>query len=104
MQRIAFKMQLHPGQEEVYKKRHDEIWGDLVALLKGIGIEAYSIFLDERTLELFAILHIKDPGLLDGLPEHEVMQKWWGYMSDIMEVNMDRSPVVIPLKEVFYLP
>ncbi|RKX77301.1 MAG: L-rhamnose mutarotase, partial [Spirochaetes bacterium] len=29
MDQIAFKMQLKPGFEEEYKKRHDEIWPEL---------------------------------------------------------------------------
>jgi type IV secretory pathway component VirB8 len=31
--RVAFKMQLFAGKKEEYKKRHDEIWPELVALL-----------------------------------------------------------------------
>lgn len=27
-----------------------------------------------------------------------IVQKWWDYMADIMEVNPDNSPVTIPLK------
>ena len=38
MHRIAFKMQLFPGFEEEYKKRHDEMWPELHALLKETGI------------------------------------------------------------------
>jgi L-rhamnose mutarotase len=38
-----------------------------------------------------------------GLGAEEIQQKWWDYMSDIMEVNPDNSPVSIPLEEVFYL-
>ena len=38
MQRVAFKMKLFPGFEAEYKKRHDEIWPDLVALLKETGV------------------------------------------------------------------
>ena len=103
MQRIAFKMQLHHGQAAEYKKRHDEIWADLAALLKSIGVNDYSIFLDEETYALFAVLKIENRGLLDTLPAHEVMQRWWAYMSDIMDGNADNSPVVKPLMEVFHL-
>jgi L-rhamnose mutarotase len=103
MKRVAFKMQLHQGQVAEYKKRHDEIWADLVLLLKSIGIEDYSIFLDEETHILFAILKIENPALLDTLPAHDVMQKWWQYMGDIMDSNADNSPVVKPLIDVFYL-
>ncbi len=103
MKRVAFKMQLHRGQAAEYKKRHDELWSDLGDLLKSIGINDYSIFLDEETYSLFAILKIENPDLLDTLPAHEVMQRWWKYMGDIMDANPDNSPVVKPLTEVFHL-
>ena len=104
MKRIAFKMQLHNGFEAEYKKRHDEIWPELQALLKGSGISDYSIFLDETTNSLFGVMKVSDPKLLDSLPEHAVMQRWWKYMGDIMDSNPDHSPVSISLSEVFYLP
>jgi len=102
--RVAFKMKLHPGKTEEYKRRHDEIWPELKALLKGAGIEDYSIFLDEETNSLFGVLKITDPKNMESLPHQEVMQRWWKYMGDVMESNADNSPVSVPLKEVFYLP
>ncbi len=104
MERVAFKMKLHAGCEAEYRKRHDAIWPELVALLKDTGIEEYSIFLDEETNILFGCLRIGDAARLDALPAQPVMQKWWDYMKDIMETNPDHSPVSIPLQEVFYLP
>ncbi len=103
MQRIAFKMKLFPGNADEYKKRHDEIWPELSALLKSTGIAEYSIFLDEETNTLFGFLKAEDAALLDKLPFNPIMQSWWNYMGDIMESNPDRSPVSIPLQEVFYL-
>ena len=55
----AFKMQLKPGVVAEYKKRHDELWPDLAEALRGAGIHDYSIFLDESTLSLFAVLKLK---------------------------------------------
>jgi L-rhamnose mutarotase len=104
MGRVGFKMKLLPGFAEEYKKRHDEIWPDLVLLLKKSGITDYSIFLDEESDTLFATFDAQEPGLLENLPKNAIMQEWWRYMSDIMETNPDRSPASVPLKEVFYLP
>lgn len=104
MTRLAFKMKLYPGYEAEYKKRHDELWPDLEALLKETGISEYSIFLDEETNYLFGVLTAEDPARMDQLPDHPVMRRWWAYMADIMESNADNSPVSIPLKEVFFLP
>jgi L-rhamnose mutarotase len=103
MNRLAFKMKLHQGQEAEYQRRHDELWPELKALLKQTGISEYSIFLDEETNTLFGVLNIEQPEWMDTLPEHPVMKKWWTYMKDIMDTNPDNSPVSIPLKEVFYL-
>lgn len=103
MIRNAFKMKLKPGFEQEYKKRHDEIWPELEALLSETGIQDYSIFLDEETLILFAVQKINEGFDMDLLPNHPIVKKWWAYMGDIMETNPDNSPVAIPLKEVFHL-
>ena len=101
--RLAFKMKLHKGQEAEYKKRHDELWPELRLLLKETGVSDYSIFLDESTGDLLGVLKVKDPILMNELPLHPVMQKWWAFMKDIMDSNSDNSPVSISLKEVFHL-
>ena len=97
-------MKLHKGFEEEYRRRHDAIWPELQTLLHETGIREYSIFLEEATGTLFAVLQIADPLQLDTLPAQGVMQRWWSYMQDLMESNPDHSPVTKPLKEVFYLP
>lgn len=102
MIRNAFKMKLKPGFEAEYQKRHDEIWPELALELKMAGISDYSIFLDEETLTLFAVQKLTDQNTADLLPGTEIVKKWWSYMTDIMEVNPDNSPISIPLKEVFH--
>ena len=103
MSRVAFKMKLFKGCETEYKKRHDALWPELEVLLKEAGIKDYSIFLDETTNSLFGVLKVDDAGMLNTLPAHPVMQRWWAYMKDIMESNPDNSPVSISLVEVFYM-
>ena len=97
-------MKLFKGHEDEYKVRHDNIWPELVALLKGTGIHDYSIFFDEETKVLFGVLKIEDEEALKKLPSNPVMQRWWQSLIDIMETHQDYSPVSVPLKEVFYLP
>jgi L-rhamnose mutarotase len=103
MQRLAFRMKLHPGQEEEYQRRHDAIFPELVQLLKETGISDYSIYLDKESLYLFGILQVEDATKMDELPHHPVMKKWWAYMKDIMDCNPDNSPISIPLQQVFHL-
>ena len=103
MQRIAFKMYLNEGQKEEYKKRHDKLWPELKVLLKQAGVREYSIFLDEETNILFAFQKVTGEAGSQDLGQTEIVQKWWAYMSDIMQTNPDQSPVSIALEEVFYL-
>lgn len=103
MKRNAFKMKLKPGFEAEYKKRHDEIWPELRQLLSASGISDYSIYLDEESLSLFAFQRLADDFDPEAIPRHPIVQKWWAYMGDIMETNPDHSPVVTPLREVFYM-
>jgi L-rhamnose mutarotase len=103
--RNGFKMKLKPGFADEYKKRHDEIWPELTKLLKDTGTSDYSIFLDEETNTLFASQKIAVGAVgSQDLGSNPLVQKWWAYMADIMETNQDKSPVCVPLKEVFYLP
>lgn len=97
-------MKLHASREAEYKRRHDALWPELETLLKGSGQSDYSIFLDPETHDLLGVLQVVDAAMLDALPQQAVMQRWWQYMSDIMESNPDHSPASIPLKELFYLP
>jgi len=103
MKRLGFKMKLLPGKKEEYRKRHNEIWPELVSLLKKEGIGNYSIFLDEETNTLFAYQEQKGDSSSQDLGSTEIVKKWWKYMSDIMETNPDNSPVSIPLEQVFYM-
>jgi len=100
--KVAFKMKLKPGFSDEYKKRHDEIWPELSALLKANGVSDYTIFLDEETNTLFAVQQQSAQSSQD-LGQQEIVQRWWKYMADIMDTNADNSPVSIPLKNVFHL-
>jgi L-rhamnose mutarotase len=103
MKRIAFKMKLKPGFKQEYINRHNRIWPKIAALVKNSGISDYSIFLDEETNTLFGVQKVSGDVSSQGLGSEEIQQKWWDYMSDIMEVNPDNSPVTTYLDEVFYL-
>lgn len=103
METIAFRMNLNRGQAEEYKRRHDEIWPELAALLKDAGATDYSIWLDEETHHLFGILKRPENHTMDRLPGEAIVRKWWDYMADIMAVEPDNTPVQVPLVKMFHL-
>jgi L-rhamnose mutarotase len=103
METIAFRMNLNRGQAEEYRRRHDEIWPELAALLKEAGARDYSIWLDEETHHLFAVLRRPEDHTMDRLPQEAIIRKWWDYMADIMAVEADNTPVQVPLVKMFDL-
>lgn len=103
MPKHAFTMQLNPGCEAEYRKRHDEIWPELVDLLHQAGVSDYSIFLDPETGVLFSVLTRPEGHGMDDLPSHPVMQRWWAHMADIMQSHPGNEPVSKPLVELFYM-
>ena len=104
LETIAFRMTLHPGQQEEYRRRHDAIWPELVDALHKAGVSDYSIFFDEQTNHLFAVLKRRRDHTTDELPKMDVVQRWWHMMAGIMVTNPDESPVQQPLTQMFYMP
>jgi L-rhamnose mutarotase len=102
-EKLAFRMFLKPGNQAEYQRRHDEIWPELSALLKERGVSDYSIFLDEPRGVLFAVWRRTADHGMDSLPQHPVVQRWWQHMKDLMQTNVDGSPVAEPLPCVFHL-
>lgn len=102
-EKFAFRMNLNPGQAAEYKRRHDDIWPELAVLLKEAGVSDYSIWLDEETNHLFAILTRSDDHRMDALPSNAIVRKWWDRMADIMETLPDNTPVQVPLTKMFHL-
>lgn len=104
MERLAWKGRIRPGCEAEYKRRHDEIWPEMVEVLKNAGICNYTIYLTGE--ELFGYYECEK-----GVPyaekvqaESPVVSRWNEYMKDILELEMDPETGAQPkLMEVFRL-
>ena len=103
MRREAFIMKLKPGCVGEYRRRHDAIWPELVHRHTEYGIRNYSIFLDEKTLTLFAFREILDGASPERMKEDGLVRKWWDYNADLMDCHEDHEPVSNPLEEVFHM-
>lgn len=60
MIRKAFVLQLKPGCQQEYKRRHNTIWPELQQVLREHGVHSYSIFLDSTTDRLFGYVEIEN--------------------------------------------
>jgi L-rhamnose mutarotase len=103
MIRKAFRMSVHPGSHDEYRRRHNPIWPELERTLRAHGVRNYSIFLDPQTGDLFAYAEIDSEEQWAAIAGTDVCQRWWRAMQDIMPSNPDASPVSRDLREVFRL-
>lgn len=103
MEQIAFTMQLKAGAAAEYQRRHDALWPELAALLREAGVADYSIFLDEPSGKLFAVLRRAPGHAMDALPQHPLMRRWWAHMADLMATDAGLAPLTSPLQPMFHL-
>jgi L-rhamnose mutarotase len=101
MARVAFVMELLPGNEAVYRQKHDDIWPEMVETLHRFGIYNYSIY--RHGLTLFAYLECDDPDRLVTQRDDPVVQRWWAMMKPYMRYKADGTPWSESIDEVFHL-
>ena len=93
-------LEVRPGYEEEYKKRHDEIWPELSALIKESGMKNYSIF--RHGLKLYGYFETADlEKTIAHLNQGEVNKKWGEFMTPIMKIEVDTQtnfPFLLPLQ------
>ena len=103
MIRKAFRMKLHSGMEEEYKRRHEALWPEMKDMIHEYGGRNYSIFLDPETNVLYGYIEIEDEAKWAASADTVICRKWWDYMAPLMAVNPDNSPVSHDLTPVFHL-
>ena len=88
MSNYAWVLEVRPGYEDEYKKRHDEIWPEMVQMLSDAGLRNYNIF--RHGLTLFGYFETDDlKKSIDHIVKSEVNKKWGEYMSDILKAEVD---------------
>ena len=100
-QRIAFSFTLKPDADPAeYKRRHDEIWPEMLATLREAGIRNYDIFLGPER-RMFATLEVEDMARLrDVLNSSEVNARWSKTMAPLIDIRLDPGigfPALLPL-------
>jgi L-rhamnose mutarotase len=104
MQRVAFRLRLKPEAIEEYENAHAQVWPELLAKLKEVGISDYSIFRDGQ--DLFLCMRVTDfDSAWDALDRDPVNQRWQKEMSRSFEPVANGHPKdrFAKMKEVFYM-
>ena len=100
MAQHAWVLGVRPGYEAEYKRRHDEIWPEMVETLREAGISNYSIF--RHGLTLFGYFETEDfEHTAQYLARSETNRRWGEWMASVMKMETDPNtsfPYLLPLQ------
>ena len=105
MQRVCFQLQVKPERLEEYRRRHAEVWPDMLAALRETGWRNYSLFVRDDGL---LIGYFETPDLnaaLAGMAATDVNARWQAEMAEFFLDLGDAAPDTgfLRLTEVFNL-
>lgn len=101
MERIAFKLKLREGKRDEYRKLHDDIWPELLEVLKEAGIQNYTIW--NSGDDLFGYYEVPDTicsNLI--LANSPVIARWNEVMSNIYYPDIDPETGTVREMELMF--
>lgn len=103
MQRICFLMELVPGQESEYQRRHDDIWPELVLELQKAGVQNYTLFRRGTSVIAYAECHPDAATAFGRVGQTEVNARWGQSFSGILALHVGADGELIEAQEVWHL-
>lgn len=104
MEKYAWRAEIVKNRKDEYVKRHNEIWPEMIKVLKEAGIRNYTIW--ENNNELFGYYEC-EKGIEFATKvqsESEVVARWNEYMKDVLIMKMDSETGAQPkMQKVFEL-
>jgi L-rhamnose mutarotase len=103
VQRICFLMDVIPGQEPEYERRHAEIWPDLVAELQAAGVRNYTLFRRGTQVIAYAECHPDAATAFGKAGATDVNRRWALWFTDVLARHTDDDGQLIEAAEVWHL-
>ena len=104
MEKYTWRASIVVGKKDEYIKRHEQIWPEMVTVLKEAGICNYTIW--ENNNELFGYYEC-EKGIEFAAKvqkESDVVDRWNEYMKDVLIMDIDEKTGLQPeMKKVFEL-
>ena len=103
MERVGFTMRLLPGQEAEYRRRHADVWPDMLDALRAAGARDYSIFIHGD--QLFAYLVVDDfAAFRASMAASPVNDRWQAEMASLIDPLTDPTTGFHQrLEEIFHI-
>ena len=105
MQRVCFLLKVRTDRLDEYRRRHEQVWPEMLAALSTTGWHNYSLFLRDDGL---LVGYVETPDLdaaLEGMARTDVNARWQAEMAEFFEDLDGRRPdeSFLTLPEIFHL-
>ncbi len=103
MERLCFFMNLVPGTEAEYERRHDEIWPEMRDAVEAAGYTNYSLFRRGTTVVGYAECVPDVATVAAKMAEAEVTPRWNTSFEGIIDSMTDAEGNLLRADEVWHL-
>jgi L-rhamnose mutarotase len=96
-------MEILPGQEEEYERRHKQVWPELEAELRAAGVRNYTLF--RRRTQVFAYAECEPDAetAFGKVGKTEVNRRWAQWFTDVLAVHTEADGRLVEAREVWHL-
>ena len=103
MERFCFTFEIREGTEAEYKRRHDEIWPELVTEIQAAGIKNYSLFRRGTTIIAYCECEPDAATAFAQVGRSDASDRWNEYFKDVIVSLTGPDGKLIHYPEVWHL-
>ena len=103
MQRACFTFEIYPDKADEYKKRHDEIWPELVEEIQKAGLKNYSLFRRGNQIIAYVEAHPDVATAFGKIGSTDVNGRWAKWFEDVILKLVDEDGDLFWADEVWHL-
>ncbi len=100
MQHVLMHLDIRPGTEAEYERRHHEIWPEMVEAIRACGINELRIFRDGTQIHIYAECEPTADDAFGRLGKTDVNARWDEHMADVL---VDRTAATFS-PEIWTMP
>lgn len=102
MERVCFTFDIYEGAEDEYKKRHDEIWPELVEVIRAAGLKNYSLFRRGTQIIGYVEAYPDAATAFAKVGESEFNTKWSEWFKDLIVNQASDTGKMLSYVEVWH--
>ena len=103
MERLCFTFEIFEGAEDEYKRRHDEIWPELVELIQDSGLKNYTLFRRGTQVIAYVECHPDRDTAFAHIAASEVNARWSKWFEEVIVSLTDADGNLYYAEEVWHL-